>query len=228
MSRRETPEERGAIAREWLPEELTNRGLRVAADPPSEQAARAAATNGSAPPEAHAAARKSVPAAPKRAPAAPKSAPAPAKPTAPVPEKRRSFSPEEFERAVRDRVAAVESRLESRLKKALDDLRRAERRAAAPPQPAGNGLTEPAPASASPAAAAPEPMPEGTGLGPDVDSRLKAAELRVAEAVRATERRVLEVSQLVGALQAIQPENGSNGAEGSERMAPERRSIRPG
>jgi hypothetical protein len=202
MSGRESSEERGAIAREWLPEELTNRGLRVAADPPSEQATKRAATNGSAPAPAPVAAPKPAP-APKRAPAPPKPAP-------PAPEQRRSFSPEEFERAVRDRVAAVESRLESRLKQALEDLRRAERRAVAQPTPAGNGLTERAPASPAPAAAA--PAPEGSGLGPDVDTRLKAAELRVAEAVRATERRVLEVSQLVGALQAIRPENGANGA----------------
>jgi hypothetical protein len=159
-------------APEWLPEQLTNNGLRVAADPPTPEEARAKAE-------------------------------AKAKPAAAVPL-------EHVERVVRERVAEIERRIESRLADAVADMKRAlehggERRPA-PDLLAtldGNG-DKPAPGGRDET-----PVLEGA-----VDSRLREAERRVARAARATERNVDEVRRILGARLAASrwvsdPDNGS-------------------
>ena len=134
---------------EWVPEGLMNRGLRVAAEPPPSEEARA---------KAEAEARINNAALPL----------------------------EHIERVVRERVAEIERRIESRLAAAVADMKRAlDRGDGRPPAPDLLGALD------------------GNGARPaldgEVDSRLREAERRVAQAAKATERNVDEVRRILGA-----------------------------
>jgi hypothetical protein len=141
-------------APEWLPDELTNKGLRVAAEPPTPEEARAKART-EADAKAGAKLHGAVPL-------------------------------EHVEHVVRERVAEIERRIESRLAAAVAEMKRALDR--------GDGR-------------APTPdllgALDGNGDRPaldgEVDSRLREAERRVARAAQATERNVDEVRRILGA-----------------------------
>ena len=152
-------------APEWLPDDLTNKGLRVAAEPPpSPEDARARAE-------------------------------AEARPPAAVPL-------EHVERVVRERVAEIERRIESRLAAAVVDMKRAlDRNGDRPPAPDLLGALD------------------GNGDRPtldgEVDSRLREAERRVARAAKATERNVDEVRRILGARLAASRWVGGNHDRGA-------------
>jgi len=164
-------------APEWLPDELTNKGLRVAAEPPSFEEARARA-QAEAQTEADARTEGEADATPRSA----------------VPL-------EHVERVVRERVAEIERRIESRLAAAVAEMKRAFDR--------GDGRG-PAPDLLG----ALDGNGDRPALDGDVDSRLREAERRVARAAKATERNVDEVRRILGARLAASrwvsdPDNGS-------------------
>jgi hypothetical protein len=159
-------------APEWLPDELTNNGLRVAADPPPPPEARAGGADGRG---------------------------------------EHAVTVDHVDRIVRERIAEIERRIESRLAAAVADLKRSMGRDGGDRRPApdlladfeGNG------AESSRDGGSARPVLDGA-----VDSRLREAERRVARAAQATERNVDEVRRILGARLAASrwvsdPDNGS-------------------